>query len=90
MMAFAGPVKQRRITVFFRIILVIPHWIVLFFVGLAALVVVVIGWFGALFTGRLPSFAADFLTGVLRWQMRVDGVSVPHDRPVSALHPGAR
>src|SRR6185312_7550425 len=29
------------------------------------------GWFGALFTGRLPVFAADFLTGYLRWLSRV-------------------
>ncbi len=37
----------------------------------AAFVVTVIGWFGALFTGRLPVFAADFLTGYLRWLARV-------------------
>jgi len=73
MMAFGGPVKQLRVTVLFRLILVIPQAIVLAFVAIAALVVLVIGWFGALFTGRLPSFAAEFLTGVLRWQMRVSG-----------------
>ena len=31
----------------------------------------IIGWFGALFTGRLPVFAADFLAGYLRWMTRV-------------------
>jgi len=71
MMAFAGPAQQRRLTVFFRLILVIPQAFVLFFVGIAAFVVVVIGWFGALFMGRLPRFAAEFLPGFLRWQMRV-------------------
>jgi hypothetical protein len=34
-------------------------------------VVLVIGWFGALFTGRLPQFAEEFLTGYLRWTTRV-------------------
>jgi hypothetical protein len=71
MMAFAGPAPQRRLTVFFRIILVIPQLVVVFFLFIAAFVVVVIGWFGALFMGRLPRFAAEFLPGVLRWQMRV-------------------
>lgn len=43
----------------------------LYALGIAAEVVVIIGWFGALFTGRLPDFAAEFLTGYLGWQTRV-------------------
>ena len=35
--------------------------------------VAVIGWFGAPFTGRLPGFAIEFLTGYLRWTTRVNG-----------------
>ena len=64
-----GP--QSRVTAFFRIIMVIPQFIVLFFVAIAAGVVLFIGWFGALFTGRLPQFAVEFLSGFLRWQTRV-------------------
>ncbi len=56
---------------FFRLILAIPQFIVLSVVGIAAEVVLVIGWFGALFMGRLPLFAADFLSGYLRWSARV-------------------
>jgi hypothetical protein len=59
------------VTVAFRIFMAIPQLIVLWLLGIAALVVVIIGWFGALFTGRLPVFAADFLTGYLRWLSRV-------------------
>jgi uncharacterized protein DUF4389 len=70
-MAFAGPAPQRRLTVFFRILMMIPQLIVLYFVGIAAEVVLVIGWFAALFIGRLPGFAADFLAGYVRWQARV-------------------
>ena len=51
--------------------MVIPQLIVLWLLGIAAMVIVIIGWFGALFTGRLPVFAADFLTGYLRWLTRV-------------------
>jgi Domain of unknown function (DUF4389) len=33
--------------------------------------VIFIGWFAALFMGSLPEWAHTFLTGVLRWQVRV-------------------
>jgi Domain of unknown function (DUF4389) len=69
---FAGPAEQRRVTVLFRLILIIPQFFFLALVGIAAEIVLFLGWFGALFTGRLPEFAADFLSGVLRWQARVN------------------
>lgn len=69
--AVAPPAPQRRLTVFFRGILLIPHLVILYFIGLAAAVAVFIGWWGALFTGRLPEFAVNFLSGWLRWTTRV-------------------
>jgi hypothetical protein len=71
LVAFAGSVPQSRLTVAFRIFMAIPQLIVLWLLGIAAIVITIIGWFGALFTGRLPVFAADFLTGYLRWLSRV-------------------
>ena len=71
LVGFAGPAPQSRLTVLLRIFMVIPQLIVLWLLGIAAMVIVIIGWFGALFTGRLPVFAADFLTGYLRWLIRV-------------------
>jgi len=71
LVTFAAPAPQSRLTVMVRIILVIPHLVVLAVLGLAAYAVAIVGWFGALFTGRLPAFAADFLAGYLRWQTRV-------------------
>ena len=71
LVAFAGPAPQSRLTVAFRIFMAIPQLIVLWLLGIAAIVITIIGWFGALFTGRLPVFAADFLTGYLRWLSRV-------------------
>jgi len=71
LVAFAGSAPQSRPTVAFRIFMVIPQLIVLWLLGIAAIVITIIGWFGALFTGRLPVFAADFLTGYLRWLSRV-------------------
>jgi hypothetical protein len=71
LVAFAGAAPQSRLTVAFRIFMAIPQLIVLWLLGVAAIVITIIGWFGALFTGRLPVFAADFLTGYLRWLSRV-------------------
>ena len=52
-------------------LLAIPHYIVLWFLGIAALVCVVIAWFAILFTGRYPRSLFDFVVGVLRWWLRV-------------------
>jgi hypothetical protein len=76
LVGFAGPARQSRLTVLVRIFMVLPHLVVLAFLGIAAEVVAIIGWFGALFTGRLPVFAADFLTGYLRWHTRVTGYAI--------------
>jgi hypothetical protein len=54
-------------------LLAIPHYIVLFFLFIAAFFVVVIAWFAILFTGRYPRSLFDFLVGVGRWQNRVAG-----------------
>ncbi|MDR0342883.1 MAG: DUF4389 domain-containing protein [Nocardiopsaceae bacterium] len=71
LLAFAGPAPQRRLTVLVRIFMAIPHLIVLYALNIAAEVVAFIGWFAALFTGRLPEGLASFLTGWLRWLARV-------------------
>jgi Domain of unknown function (DUF4389) len=71
LVGFAGSAPQSRLTVLIRILMAIPQLVVLYLLGIAAMVVAIIGWFGALFTGRLPVFAADFLTGYLRWLTRV-------------------
>jgi Domain of unknown function (DUF4389) len=73
LVAFAGPARQRRLTVFFRLIMVIPQYIVLYALNIAAEVVLVICWFAALFTGQVPVGLADFLAGYLRWSSRVTG-----------------
>ena len=67
----AGPAQQRRGTVLIRWILLIPHYVVLYFLGIGFSVVQFIGWWGALFTGRLPEFAVSFLSGYMRWTTRV-------------------
>ena len=55
-----------------RILYVIPHAIVLFFVGIAWFITAVIAWFAILFTGSYPAGLYRFAIGYLRWQTRVD------------------
>jgi hypothetical protein len=57
-------------------LLAIPHYIVLFFLDIAALVVVIVVWFAILFTGRYPRGLFDFVEGVIRWHNRVIAYSL--------------
>jgi hypothetical protein len=56
--------------------LAIPHYVVLFFLGIAAFVAVVVAWFVILFTGRYPRGLFDFVEGVIRWSNRVTGYAL--------------
>jgi hypothetical protein len=56
--------------------LAIPHYVVLFFLGIAAFVAVVVAWFAILFTGRYPRGLFDFVEGVIRWSNRVTGYAL--------------
>jgi hypothetical protein len=66
------PVGPRdRVTVGFRILLAIPHFIVLFFVVLAWCFTTVAAWFIILLTGAYPQGLYEFGVGSLRWLLRV-------------------
>ncbi len=56
--------------------LAIPHYIVLAFLGLAAVVVVIVAWFAILFTQHYPRELFNFVEGVLRWSNRVTGYAL--------------
>lgn len=85
------PGPQNRLTVLVRILLLIPQLIVLWALSVVAFFVTVIGWFGALFLGRLPGFAADYLSGYVPYETRVNAyLLLTHDRypPFAFRTPG--
>jgi len=51
--------------------LAIPHYILLFFLAIGAVVSVILAWFAILFTGRYPRTLFDYVVGVARWGLRV-------------------
>jgi hypothetical protein len=51
--------------------LAIPHYIVLFFLGIASIIGIIIAWFAIVFTGQYPRGIFDFVEGVIRWENRV-------------------
>ena len=52
-------------------LLALPHYVVLVFLGVGAVVAVLIAWFAILFTGRYPRGLFDYVVGVGRWALRV-------------------
>jgi hypothetical protein len=70
-LSLGGPQSQRRASIGFRAILLIPHWIWLYLVGIAAGFAIIGIWFGALFTGRAPEGLRRFVANYTRYYTRV-------------------
>jgi hypothetical protein len=63
--------RRNRLTVFFRLLLAIPHYVWLYLWGIAVAIVTVIAWFAALFTARVPESLHAFLARYVRYQVHV-------------------
>lgn len=63
---------RNRLTVFFRIILAIPHLIVLGLISIVAFFAYVAAFFAVLFTGKWPVGLRTFIVGLLRWSTRLN------------------
>jgi hypothetical protein len=67
----AYPAELNRWLPLVKWLLVIPHLVALFFVGIGAFFVAVYAFFAVLFTGRWPRGAFEYLVGTARWAFRV-------------------
>src|SRR5262245_31761119 len=65
--------RRSRLTVFFRILLVIPHLIWLAIWGIAVELVVFRAWFVALVMGYVPDGMHNFIAAYVRYLTRVTG-----------------
>lgn len=63
--------QRNRLTVFFRLILAIPHVIWLTLWGIVAMLVAIANWFATLVKGECPEGLHDFLATYLRYQTQV-------------------
>jgi hypothetical protein len=63
--------RRNRLTVFFRSLLAIPHLIVLMLWSIVAEIAIIIAWFAALITGRVPAGLHNFIASWLRYATHV-------------------
>jgi uncharacterized protein DUF4389 len=63
--------QRTRLTVFFRLILAIPHVIWLILWGIVATLVAIANWFATLVKGQSPAGLHDFLATYLRYMTQV-------------------
>jgi len=64
--------RRNRLTVFFRLLLAIPHFVWLSLWGFVAAFAIVIGWFATLVLGRLPDGLHRFLAAFDRYQLHAN------------------
>lgn len=85
-----GQLSRWRV-LFWKLLLLVPHFFVLSFLFVAVFAVTVIAWFAILFTGRYPRGLFGFVTGVMRWYLRTVGylASYTDGFPPFALSPEA-
>lgn len=53
-------------------IILIPHFFILYFLGIASFLVGIIAQFVVLFVGSYPAGMHNFMTGTMRWQIRIN------------------
>ncbi len=77
--------KRSRLTVFFRLLLLIPHFALVdvWSYGLAIPVLVIINWFAVLIKGRSPEDLHLLLVRALRYRTHVSSYLLPRLEPVS-------
>lgn len=70
-MTVGTDLRRSRLTVFFRLLIAIPHLIWMSIWGFVAELVLIVAWVVALFAGRVPEGLHNFLASYLRFYTRV-------------------
>ena len=69
--ATGAPLERSRLTVFFRLLLALPHIVWLTLWGIAAFFAAIANWFATLIGGRSPEALHRFLAAYVRYQTHV-------------------
>lgn len=72
-LTFTDDLRRTRLTVAFRLILVIPHLIWLSLWGIVTSLAVIVSWFATLFAGTTPRGLHNFIAQYLRYSTQVYG-----------------
>jgi hypothetical protein len=71
LVTFSYPEQMSRWQPLYKWLLAIPHYFVLLALAIAAVAVVIVGFFAVLLTGEYPVTLRDFLVAVYRYNLRV-------------------
>lgn len=88
-LVIADDLRRSRLTVFFRLLLALPHLVWLALLTVAALIAVFVGWWAALFAGRLPGALHRFLAGYVRYGTHVWAFVLLAANPFPPFYPGS-
>ena len=72
-LVLSDDLKRTRLTVFFRLILVIPHLIWLSLWGIVVYFAIIVSWFATLFAGQTPLGLHNFIAQYMRYLTQVYG-----------------
>lgn len=72
-LTLSDDLKRSRLTVFFRLILAIPHLIWAALWGIVVYLAVIVSWFATLFAGRTPEGLHNFIAQYLRYTTQLYG-----------------
>jgi Domain of unknown function (DUF4389) len=67
----SGDLRRSRLTVFFRLLLALPHFVWLVLWGIVAFFALIASWFATLVTGRNPAPLHRFLAAYVRYSIHV-------------------
>jgi hypothetical protein len=70
------PGARDRLSVAFRLLIALPHFILLVFLCAAWWIISLVAWLMILFTGEYPRGLYDFALGVFRWYIRVEAYAL--------------
>jgi Domain of unknown function (DUF4389) len=78
---------RSRLTVFFRLLLAIPHFLWISLIGFIVLLLVIVNWFVLLVTARTPKSIHEFVAGYIRYTTHLEAYLLLAANPYPSFWP---